>query len=67
MHFSHFWKILPISCIQGVAGDGGIRRRIGESSSRGDLEESGLVRPKLNLNQPLDRDEEERKLKSLLR
>ncbi|XP_023333297.1 DNA-directed RNA polymerase III subunit RPC4 [Eurytemora carolleeae] len=52
---------------EGVAGDGGIRRRIGGSSSRGDLEESGLVRPKLNLNQPLDRDEEERKLKSLLR
>ena len=53
--------------LKGVAGDGGIRRRIGGSGSRGDLEESGLVRPKLNLNQPLDREEEERKLKSLLR
>lgn len=52
-----------------MCGDGGIRRRGGGGGGgyRDTPEDSGLVRPKLELNIKVDREAEEERLKSLLR
>lgn len=53
---------------EGVGGPGGIRRRgAGGHSSRESSSESGLSRPKLELGGKYDKDEEEARLKELLR
>ena len=56
------------SFVAGVGGDGAIRRRFGGSTPR-DEAASGpaLVKPKLQLDQIIDRQAEEEKLKSILR
>jgi len=55
---------------EGIAGDGGIRRRFGGSGGGGGGgrgEATELTRPKLELNQTIDREAEERRLKDILR
>jgi len=54
---------------EGVGGEAVIRRRGvgGGYASRDDPAESGLVKPKINLNQTCDREAEELKLKSIFR
>ena len=53
----------------GVGGDAVIRRRTtpGYSSREDSSADTTLVKPKLELNNPLNREDEEEKLKSILR
>jgi len=52
---------------EGIGGDAVIRRRSAGFGSRDESASSALVKPKLNLNIPCHREDEEQKLKSILR
>jgi len=52
---------------EGIGGDAVIRRRAAGYSSRDDSSDTALVRPKLELSQSCTREDEEEKLKNLLR